>query len=33
MTLGGQPWGSVIYLDGGKELHAVDILAYNRDVK
>lgn len=33
MTLGGQPWGSVIYLDGSKELHAIEILYYNKDVK
>jgi hypothetical protein len=33
MTLGGQPWGSVIYLDGNKELHAIEILYYNKDVK
>jgi len=33
MTLGGQPWGSVIYLAIGKELHAVEILYYNKDVK
>jgi hypothetical protein len=33
MTLGGQPWGSVIYLDAGNELHAIEILYYNKDVK
>jgi hypothetical protein len=33
MTLGGQPWGSVIHLDDGKELHAIEILYYNKDVK
>lgn len=33
LTVGGRPWGSIIYIEGGKELHAIDIEFYNKDVK
>jgi hypothetical protein len=33
MVLGGEPWGYLISLEGGKELYATDVLFYEKGVK